>query len=294
MQFEFGQKIIDKIRGKKKIMVLLESSPIYRKLNREKFIQNEISRQRLKWYKKIFDTPIEKLYNGFADIKYNGIHFQGPFTQTLNTVHEVFFKNPYDFIMPFDSYIMIDIGFNMGVTALKFAQKKEVKKIYAYEPLKPTFEVACNNLKLNPQLAKKIEAYNIGLGDKDKEVKIAYNINYLTGASSMMEDRLLSFSEKNSIEVSTIKKASDVLRPVIEGTKEKIFLKMDCEGAEFEIFEELQDTDLLKKMQVIIIEWHFKNPKRILEILQQSGFVCFCDYSESNKEIGFINAVRAV
>ena len=50
---------------------------------------------------------------------------------------------------------------------------------------------------------------------------------------------------------------------------------MDCEGAEYEIFENLSESNLLGKIDVLIIEWHDKGAKSIENTLLKFGFNVF-------------------
>ncbi len=53
---------------------------------------------------------------------------------------------------------------------------------------------------------------------------------------------------------------------------EELFLKLDCEGAEYEILEKLDESGLLPKIKVIIIEWHFKGYEPLEKLLTANGF----------------------
>ena len=53
---------------------------------------------------------------------------------------------------------------------------------------------------------------------------------------------------------------------------EKIIVKIDCEGSEYEILERLNDTGLLPRYDVIIIEWHYKGDALLRKILNDNNF----------------------
>ena len=50
---------------------------------------------------------------------------------------------------------------------------------------------------------------------------------------------------------------------------------MDCEGAEYEVLEDLSATGTLKNVDLIMIEWHDKGAQIIEELLINSGFNFF-------------------
>ena len=81
------------------------------------------------------------------------------------------------------------------------------------------------------------------------------------------------------------------MAPLFEKCKEKIFLKIDCEGAEKQILPELENSGLIKRVDVIIMEWHFEEPSWIVDLLIRNGFVVFRLNTIAN-ELGMIRAYR--
>ena len=203
------------------------------------------------------------------------------------TAKSVLLNNEYNFSIT-EPYIMIDIGFNIGITSLYFAKDENIKKIYGFEPFFPTYKNAEENLKLNPELAKKIQLHNYGLAAEEKIENIYFNKDHI-GQMSTVKDR---FNGKtNSVEQVVIKNAAVELEKIIKNHCEKIFLKIDCEGAEYEILPLLDKEGLLKNIDVIIMEWHFQPPEELLNILKKNGFFAFCNH-ETHNEVGMIRAVR--
>jgi hypothetical protein len=49
-------------------------------------------------------------------------------------------------------------------------------------------------------------------------------------------------------------------------------LKIDCEGAEYEIIQKLSDTNLLADIDILLIEWHDKGAKMLEDILIANDF----------------------
>ena len=76
----------------------------------------------------------------------------------LYSIIEVFVRSEYNLNITKES-ILIDIGMNRAAASLLFATNENIEKIYAYEPFKPTFEMAKKNLNLNPEFSKKIMKY---------------------------------------------------------------------------------------------------------------------------------------
>jgi FkbM family methyltransferase len=149
-----------------------------------------------------------------------------------NAAHAVFSNEVYNFYgLPNEKFVVIDIGLNIGLTSLYLANKEDVKIIYSFEPFAETFRQAEENLKLNPELAKKISIFNLGLSNKNESVSVHYNPE-MPGSMSTVGDKFPDAEQEVTVE---LKKASEVLLPIIEKHTESIMLKMDCEGAEHRI-----------------------------------------------------------
>ena len=216
----------------------------------------------------------------------NKLKIEGEADNTLWTAASVLCNDEYNFNTN-KKYVMFDIGLNLGITSLQKAQENACVKIYGFEPFVPTFKLAQRNLELNPSLAQKIKIFNYGLGAEDKKLNINYNAA-LPGSMSTVKN---IFEDKQDVETVEIKQASKILKRLFAQHSEDIFLKIDCEGAEKEILPEIDKAGLLKKVKVIIMEWHYENPQWIIELLSKNNFVVFCNHTAIN-ELGMIRAYK--
>lgn len=207
----------------------------------------------------------------------------------LYLVKEVFVKTDYEFNFTRDA-VLFDIGMNRGAASLLFATYSNIKKIYSFEPFKPTFEKALKNFNLNPKLKQKITAFNYGLGKKDATLELPYLEN-ATGAMSTTHSSLSSKDIRK--ETVTIKDAARILAPIFEEDKDKyVVIKCDCEGAEFEIFESLNRHSLFGKIDIVVMEYHFEKPDGLITILTENGFVIRTKIGSRKSKTGYIYAVR--
>lgn len=186
-----------------------------------------------------------------------------------------------------DKYIVFDIGLNIGITALYLAQQKDVVKVYGFEPFPETFAQAENNLRLNPMFASKIEIFNYGLSDKESQLPIHYN-STKPGSMSTTIDR---FPDADNLVTVTLKRASTVIAPIIANSNAAVVLKIDCEGSEGAILNDLAANGVLQNVEIIIMEWHFVYPDSLINLLNDNGFIVFCQTEKIN-ELGMIRAVR--
>lgn len=213
-------------------------------------------------------------------------------------VDEIFNNQEYYFDCSSES-IVIDIGMNIGLACLFFAQKDDVSDIYGFEPFKPTYEQALFNFDLNACYKNKIHPFNIGLGDKDELLKVDYygrspgKMSVIKSIDELHPDRKKKYDIKNQEVI--IKNTSEVLMPIIEKhTNKKIILKCDTEGSEKKIFESLESSNLLSKIDIVMAEYHFSYDNDLLKILKGNGFVIFKQKIITLKtgDFGIIRAVR--
>lgn len=203
-----------------------------------------------KHFDKYLDTIQSELsYTDKADIEY--------------ILNEIINLNVYnnDFISVSEGDTIIDIGVNFGLFSLDVLQYNP-KKIIGYEP--------------NPKLIrffKKLNISNIELNQvavSNKNGTTTFYENYHPGRSSLHSE-MSKHSIKSSYEV-IICDINDVIKP-----HDKInYFKVDCEGAEYEIFEAIDLDTLSTKIDKIAIEFH--NPPTdskvvsLITKIQSAGF----------------------
>jgi len=140
--------------------------------------------------------------------------------------------------------VFIDIGGHRG-QALEVAlnPKYGFDKFIVFEPSTRaiTYLKNFNN--------KKIELYNFGLGNKNKKT-ILYNSG--EPGASIFKSKFKE-SEIVSKELITLKKASTVLKPYLQDLK--VFIRINCEGSEVEIIEELIKSGLLKDSHSFLVDF---------------------------------------
>lgn len=210
---------------------------------------------------------------------------------TVWAVIEIFKSNDYDFFGK-GNFIFIDVGMNVGVASLFFAKESNITRVYGFEPIKETFEEAQVNFKLNPWLEDKISVSNFGLAGENKTIRIP---SVLSGSLDVsIYDSLLKGSSgeaDDTLEIE-LRKASDILKEIADRHSEKIILKLDCEGAEYEIMDDLVESNTLSKVDIIIMEWHYKGKENLIKDLVNHNFVVFAPDKTMNVVMGMIYAVK--
>ena len=92
---------------------------------------------------------------------------------------------------------------------------------------------------------------------------------------------VLDKDNAEEIEIN-IKDIGEVLPDLfIRHPEQKKILKIDCEGAEYEIVEKLSELNLLDEIDVLLIEWHDKGAKAIEDLLVENNFRIISRYLTS-------------
>ncbi|HPS55495.1 MAG TPA: FkbM family methyltransferase, partial [Sedimentisphaerales bacterium] len=205
-------------------------------------------------------------------------------------IEEILTNETYNLSYKGDS-IVIDIGMNRAIASLFFASKENVKKVYAFEPFKPTVALAKKNLDLNPVLNKKIQIFAFGLGKENTTLEIPYSIDI---SDCMSTTNAITARHNVQTETVIVKDAAEILAPIFEENKNnRIIIKCDCEGAEFEILERLNEKNMVEKIDAILMEYHFRNPDALLKILTERGFAVHVIHGLKKEPItGYLYAVK--
>lgn len=263
---------------------------------------------RKKWRKSIRKLLIrERLLSlGFQIVEIDGVrvaqknslYFGDVFgTDALPILEEIFVHEDYNFNVGADA-VVIDIGMNIGFASLYFAAREDVKAVYGFEPFKPTFERAVLNFKINEKTARKIHPCSYGLGDSDKTLTIDYYAEKPGGMSTVRSIHEIRRHSRHNTRPETvqIKNAATEIKTIIERHRDqKIVLKCDTEGAEKEIFENLDAAGILKEIDVILLEYHFSYDIPLEGILKRNGFVYFKQKKCTTKtgDLGVMQAVKS-
>lgn len=206
-----------------------------------------------------------------------------------HNIHVVFneltSQNVYnnDFVRVEENDVVVDIGFNYGLFSMTSLRYKP-SRVIAFEP--------------NPKLVKMFTDFfrtsMVELHQKavsNENGKTVFYENLIPGMSTIFDD-INTDHVGNSYEVEIIN-FNDF---ITDNKIEKIdYLKVDCEGAEYNIFESIPDEYLNKKINKIAIEFHHVitdiKVQTLIKKLENNGFEIRIDH-EDNSTIGMIYAKK--
>lgn len=183
----------------------------------------------------------------------NGVRFHvRPGTGDLPIIDEVFIHRVYDRALNRIRHgeRVIDIGANIGVFAIAAAARGA--QVLCFEPLRDNFDSLLSNIRLNG-LEQRMSAHRLAVAGSAGEIEL--HVIGDRGASTAFPSIHPTWSARPDVtrmkaECTTL---GDILR--LNGIDECDCLKVDCEGAEYDIFASV-DEDALRRVKCIIMEYH--------------------------------------
>lgn len=213
---------------------------------------------------KIFDNPYRKLglsWFTLRRLKYlpkTGLNSHKLFgrdtffynrREYLYAIKEIFVDEVYLQSLPTGSYI-IDCGAHIGLSVIYLKKLCPTAKVIAFEPDPINFDV----------LKKNIASHGLSFIELRKEAVWINDTTISFVSDGNMSSRIGS-DEGPTVQVQAIR-LKDLL------TRKVDFLKLDIEGAEFEVIKDIRDK--LFMVDKIFIEYHgyFEQNNELNEILQ--------------------------
>ena len=179
---------------------------------------------------------------------------------------EVFIKKEYYFNSEKKNPFVIDCGANIGLATLFFKKLYPQSRIIAFEADIKAFELLKQNVENNR--LKNVELHNKAVYNKEGKINFYHDPK-----------------NPSSLAMSTQKKRMDKAAAVVSSTtlsshinEEVDFLKMDIEGAEGIVIEEMSSKNKLRLIKEMVIEYHHHidkkkdNLSKILGILEKNNF----------------------
>lgn len=166
----------------------------------------------------------------------------------------------------FRDKIVVDVGMSNGDSSLFFASKG-ARLVIGIEPYKDSFELASQNIMIN-ELSEVIKPINAALSSSDGVSRLS---TYSLGPNSNsihptdFSKGFIRYDGETECRAISLKSLCD------QFSIDRIdFLKLDCEGSEYEIFNNVEFS-IMKKICFIRMEYH-DGFKLIRQRLESFGF----------------------
>jgi len=198
----------------------------------------------------------------------NGLALEArPRTLDVAVIKDVFWHRVYSppgFAVE-DGAVVVDVGAHIGAFAAFAARAAKDVAVLAFEPHPENFELLTSNLARNG--LTQVRAQNCGVAGSKGSRDLHVSTNPAGHSLHIAEP-----GRNDAMPVPTVTLA-DVLAmhalPAID------LLKMDCEGAEYEILEAAV-PDALRRVRRIAMEAHrldgSRTPERLASLLESQGF----------------------
>lgn len=226
----------------------------------------------INWFS-YYTSKLKSYQSGFVFKYYSGKEVEVP-QRMMHTYKECFFDETYFKGMPRNLIAtpintIVDIGANVGYFSLFMLNNFPKASVYSYEPIPMNFALLSKYAQLNKHFDW--HAFNCAVTKPGVE---AITLNY---------DKKDSFSTSASVFADTsnqdsIQVQAKSLATIIEDNNlsQIDFLKIDCEGAEYEILYNASE-EVFSKTRLIAIETHTgKAPnetnKALADYLENKGY----------------------
>lgn len=194
-------------------------------------------------------------------------YFEGLFT-------EIFFKETYYLAYTQKPIQAIDCGANIGISLLYIKIRAPQARVICFEPNPAARAVLEKNIAAN-NWGKDVQVFPFALGKEKGAADFYVDGKEATSSGGSIARYLKNKSynlDSYAVEVDTL---SRYIKNDID------FLKIDIEGNEFDVLEELAATDALRSVAAIQLEYHyvpgfFTRPlSDTLALLEKEGFHTF-------------------
>lgn len=236
-----------------------------------RFLTNKNYR-RFIWYSIIYGSKIRFVARNF---KINILKIFAPDSLSFIWQYkEIFADESYKFQTDSSNPVIYDCGANIGISCLYFSSNYLNSKIKAFEADPNIVKILNENLSKNNISNVEVIGKAVWINNDGVEISLEGS----DGASI--------YSNTNLIKVSSIR-----LKDMIEKESKIDVLKMDIEGAEYEVLKDCKNS--LSSVENMFIEYHSftnsnQNLSEILSILEKNNFRYFIK-PVNDRKIPFIN-----
>jgi FkbM family methyltransferase len=147
---------------------------------------------------------------------------------------------------------VIDVGASTADSSIYFATRG-ARAVYGIEPMKETYDIALNNIKIN-NLEDKVRLTNVALASKSGKIELKVSTRDPNANSIFPTETVkklgINFDSRRIVESVSLR---DIMNNY--NLTRVDLLKIDCEGCEYEVFRNIED-ETISRIDNIILEFH--------------------------------------
>ncbi|WP_263354515.1 FkbM family methyltransferase [Acidicapsa acidisoli] len=181
-------------------------------------------------------------------------------------LQEIFVRREYAFLPEGNTPFILDCGSNIGISILFFKKLFPQAKVIGFEPDKSMFELLSRNVSENG--LSDVSLYNVALSSTIGEATFFSNsqLHLATLKGSLLQERIGGETQQ----VPCVTLSSFIHGPVD-------LLKIDIEGAEMGVMQEVAASGALKGVRAIVMEYHHhirteESLSEMLRLLEDNSF----------------------
>lgn len=186
-----------------------------------------------------------------------------------------------------DGWTVIDVGAGIGDFAISVAYEYPNSRIFAFEPFKESYRLMEENIALNS--VKNVAPFPMAIGTKSEDLTL---ITTGEAVQHTTTNEFISEAAGSTLKVQGISLA-DAFQ--LTGITNWDLMKIDCEGCEFNILLNADET-ILRRIKRIALEYHdgFTQFSHIdlVNHLKSNGFQVEVISNPVHSYLGFIHAYR--
>jgi len=185
-----------------------------------------------------------------------------------------------------DKPAIIDIGGHIGAFALFALSKSPGADIYVYEPSQVNLDCLRATVKLN-HAERQVHAFGTAVCATAGKRDLYMSTNSATNSLFNAEAGTRSSAQVDCVTLEDILRSNNMASCDL--------LKLDCEGAEYEILMNTP-SELFSKIHNIILEWHDVRGRHVRDLesfLQKCGYIVELNPKPAMPVEGFLRARRS-
>ena len=227
---------------------------------------------KLAWLKRI------KRSTGDVVIELGDKIIHGPDYHSISVLlKEKFVEGQYYFDNEKQEPVVIDCGANIGISALYFKSLYPHAIVHCFEPYSKAVDYLKRNIAANN--LENVFVYQEAVSALDGEIKLN-----IPADANMLNPTVLVAKDSTVFEIVKSVKLSSFVNSIKENID---LLKLDVEGAEYDIVEDLNNSGILAtgKVRMLIVEYHDSVFKDALRLQQFIGMLSDNNYEVSREQL---------